>query len=118
MKFDKLVTRFVAAQQFDPATGAIEPFGQQSNQGIVGGGVHGWRGYPDSQFGAGPAMRHDFIGGRTGLQFHRQQGAVRLRTKKIGKRHGRWQPEIYLSSGLINRNVTAASAPPVKLATR
>src|ERR1019366_4641704 len=68
LKFNGFVPRFVAAHQFDAATGATHLPGQQSNQGFVRGGVHGRRGHFVSQFGPqGPA---DFVGGSARLQFH------------------------------------------------
>ena len=119
MKFDDLVPRFVAAHQFDGTTRTIQPFGQQPNQRFVRGGIHGRRRDPDSQFVADPVRWNNFIGGRARLEFHGKQDAVRLRAKKIGDNRGAISEATnHLSSGLMNRNATAASAPPAKLATR
>jgi hypothetical protein len=91
VKFHNFVPRFVAANQFHPASGTIQTSGQQFNQSFIGRRIHGRRGNLDSQFR--PQRPADFIGGRAGQQFYRKQRAIRLRVKKTGNRH-----DLYVSA--------------------
>jgi hypothetical protein len=62
----------MAAHQFNATARTIQSVGQQSNQSLVGGGVNGRSGNPNSQLVADATMRDNFIGGRAWLQLHRQ----------------------------------------------
>ena len=74
MKFHNLVPRFVAANQFHPAAGAIELPGQQFNQGLVGRRVH--RRGRDLDFQLVAERLADFIFGGARLELHGKQSAA------------------------------------------
>ena len=77
----------VAAKELDLAAAAVQFFGQQAEEGLVGGGIHRWGGDPDAEFL--PQGAEDFIGGRPGLQFDGEQEAVRMQTEVPSRSGGR-----------------------------
>ncbi len=87
VEFDDFVARFVAADEFDAIPGAIEFFGEQLEQGLVGGGIDGRGGDFDFQFRAGRA--DDLIGRGARLEFDGEQSAVRLGAEERRSRHSR-----------------------------
>jgi hypothetical protein len=78
-----LMSRGVAADELDGALGAAEGFGQQEQQGLVGGGID-WRGGdPDLEFVADGLS--DFIAGGARLEFDGELHPIRLDTEEAGE---------------------------------
>jgi len=71
---DRLVARGFAADDLDCAARATEFFGQQINQGLIGGGIHRRRGHFDFQLAS--QRTANFIFRRARLEFYRQVDSV------------------------------------------
>ena len=64
-EFDEFVAGGVAAKEFDLAAAALQFFGQQAEQGFIGGGIHRRGGDANAEFLTQGA--EDFVGGSPGL---------------------------------------------------
>ena len=85
MKFDYLATGGMTANQFHLAARTTERIRQQSNQRLVCGRVDRRRGHFDPQ--CIPKRFANFVGRGARLQFHRQQGCVRVDAQEAGQNH-------------------------------
>ena len=81
--FQYLVSRGAAADQFQFAARAIERVGQQTEQRLVCGGVHRWRGDADAEFRA--LRSADLVLRGAGLQFDGERDAVGLGGDETGE---------------------------------
>jgi hypothetical protein len=81
VKFQNLVPGFVAANDFNPAAGAIQLFPEQFDQRLIRRRVHRQRGDFDFQFIAGRGA--DFIFGGARLEFHQKQSAAGRCVQKV-----------------------------------
>ncbi len=77
MQLDDFMTRGLATDQLDLVSAAVKFFGQQTDEGIVGGGIHRRGGDFDAELVAERIA--DLIAGGAGLQFHRKHGPFRTR---------------------------------------
>ena len=85
-EFEEFVPGLVTANDLDAVAGAIEFVGEELDQRLVGGGIHGRGGDFDFQFVAG--RPDDLIGGGAGLEFDGEEGAVWMGAEIIGCGHG------------------------------
>ena len=84
MELHHLAPRLLATNYFHLAARAIEGVGQQTEQRLVCGGVHRWRGDADAQFPALRSIDLALCGPR--LQFDVERDSVGMGSDESGKR--------------------------------
>jgi len=85
-ELDRLMAGGVAADEVHAVAGAVQLLGEELDERLVGGGIHGRGGDFDAEFVAERVT--DLVGGSARLELHRQENSVGLIAKKAG--HGHW----------------------------
>jgi hypothetical protein len=87
VQFEDLMPGSVSAHQLDASPGTTECLRRQPEQGLIGGGINGWRGDSDAQLV--PERLANLCHRSPWLQFYAEQNSVGLHSNVTRNCHQR-----------------------------